>query len=236
VHYAASPVAAPCASTHADLIYNRCTIADIWEDAMAARLALLLLAFVAGPFAVSAQTAAPDAKDVYFPGAIWQHKTPAEAGFNPQLLKEAIDFAIAGEAKAPRDLVMNHYRTFGREPFGYAVGPIKERGAPTGLVIRHGYIVAEWGEPLRVDMTHSVSKSFLSSVIGVAFDRGMIASIDDAVKDYVAPVELYNPLPPGDKSDRFCKPDLVSLFDTPHNRTITWDHMLRQTSDWEGTL
>ncbi len=25
-------------------------------------------------------------------------------------------------------------------------------------------------------------------------------------------------------------------FDTPHNRTITWDDLLRQTSDWEGTL
>jgi CubicO group peptidase (beta-lactamase class C family) len=198
--------------------------------------ALLVIAFVAGPFAAVAQTAGSADKGVYFPDATWQHKTPAETGFNPDLLKQAIDFAISSETKAPRDLVMNHYQTFGREPFGYAIGPIKERGAPTGLVIRHGYIVAEWGEPLRVDMTHSVSKSFLSSVVGVAFDRGMIRSIDDPVKDYVAPVEPYNPLPPADKSDRLGKPDLVSLFDTPHNRTITWDHMLRQTSDWEGTL
>ena len=30
--------------------------------------------------------------------------------------------------------------------------------------------------------------------------------------------------------------DLIDLFDTPHNRKITWDHMLRQVSDWEGTL
>src|SRR4051812_43389634 len=54
---------------------------------------------------------------------------------HPQLLKEAIDFAIAGETKAPRDLALNHYQTFGREPFGYAIGPIKERGDPTGLVV-----------------------------------------------------------------------------------------------------
>lgn len=27
-----------------------------------------------------------------------------------------------------------------------------------------------------------------------------------------------------------------SFFDTEHNRTITWDHLLRQTSDWEGSL
>jgi hypothetical protein len=65
----------------------------------------------------------------------------------PQRLKEAIDYAVAGESRAPRDLVMSHYQTYGREPFGYAIGPIRDRGDPSGLIIRHGYIVAEWGEP-----------------------------------------------------------------------------------------
>jgi hypothetical protein len=37
------------------------------------------------------------------------------------------------------------------------------------------------------------------------FDRGMIRSVDDTVRDYVASVEFYNPLPPGDKSDRLGK-------------------------------
>jgi hypothetical protein len=88
----------------------------------------------------------------YYPDATWQHRTPSESGVSPDLLKEAIDFAIAGETKAPRDLVMNHYQNFGREPFGYAIGPIRERGDPTGIIIHKGYIVAEWGDPLRVDM------------------------------------------------------------------------------------
>ncbi len=157
-------------------------------------------------------------------------------GINPQLLKDAIDFAVAGETKAPRDLVMNHYQTFGREPFGYAIGPIRERSDPTGLIIYRGYIVAEWGDPLRVDMTHSVTKSFLSSVVGIAVDRGMIKSINDTVRDYVAPIQVYTPLPIGNKSDRLGTPDLLFPFETPHNRTITWDNLLRQTSDWEGTL
>ena len=131
---------------------------------------------------------------------------------------------------------MNHYATFGREPFGYVIGPIKDRGDQTGIIIHKGYIVAEWGEPKRVDMTHSVTKSMLSSVVGVAFDRGMIKSLNDTVADYVAPIELYNPAPGANKSERVGKADLIDLFDTPHNRTIAWDHMLRQTSDWEGTL
>ena len=48
--------------------------------------------------------------------ADWQRKVPAEVGINPQSLKDAIDFAIASEVKNPRDLKLNHYRTFGREP------------------------------------------------------------------------------------------------------------------------
>src|SRR5712692_1451523 len=172
----------------------------------------------------------------YYPDATWQHRTPSESGVSPDLLKQAIDFAVAAETKAPRDLVMNHYQTFGREPFGYAIGPIRERGDPTGIIIHKGYIVAEWGDPLRVDMTHSVTKSFLSSVVGIAVERGMIRSVDDAVRDYVAPIQLYAPPSTTNKSDRLNTPDLLLPFESPHNRTITWDNLLRQTSDWEGTL
>ncbi len=63
-------------------------------------------------------------------------------------------------------------------------------------------------------MTFSVTKSFLSSTVGLAWDRALIADIDDRVRDYV-PTEH---------------------FASAHNQTITWDHLLRQTSDWEGTL
>ena len=154
--------------------------------------AILICALVMLPPAAQAQP---------FPGADWQRKTPAEAGINPQLLKDAIDFAIASETKNPRDLKLNHYRTFGREPFGDAIGPIKDRGEQTGVIVHKGVLVAEWGEPQRVDMTHSVTKSLLSSVVGVAFDRGMIRSIDDPARDYVAPIQLYNPLPAGNRAD-----------------------------------
>jgi CubicO group peptidase (beta-lactamase class C family) len=164
----------------------------------------------------------------YYPDAAWQRRGPAEAGIDAQRLKDAIDFAIAAESRNPRDLTLNHYQTFGREPHGQAIGPIKDRGDPTGVIVHKGYIVAEWGEPSRVDMTHSVTKSLLSSIVGVAFDRGMIRSLDDPVRDYVAPILPYAP---GE-----ARSELLYLFETPHNRKITWNHMLRQTSDWEGTL
>ncbi|MDB5866177.1 MAG: class beta-lactamase-related serine hydrolase [Betaproteobacteria bacterium] len=181
-------------------------------------------------------SASPRTQPRYFPDADWQRKTPADAGIDATRLKAAIDHAIAAEMKNPRDLAVNHYQTFGREPFGDAIGPIKERGEQTGLVVHKGYIVAEWGEPTRVDMTHSITKSMLSTVVGLAHDRGLIRSIDDTVREYVPPIQLYNPIPTGNKSDRMRGSDLVYLFETAHNRTITWNHMLRQVSDWEGTL
>src|SRR5260370_40293099 len=77
----------------------------------------------------------------YYPGATWQHRTPSESGVNPDLLKQAIDFAIAGETQAPRALVMHHYQNFGREPFDYAIGPIRQRGDPTAIVVHNDHIV-----------------------------------------------------------------------------------------------
>ncbi|MEY3920864.1 MAG: hypothetical protein RL634_625, partial [Bacteroidota bacterium] len=32
------------------------------------------------------------------------------------------------------------------------------------------------------------------------------------------------------------QPQFIKPFDSEHNRKISWDHMLRQTSDWEGVL
>ncbi|HEX8167965.1 MAG TPA: serine hydrolase [Beijerinckiaceae bacterium] len=192
---------------------------------------------LAAPQLAAAQTVASNPPSAaYYPGSEWERRSPADARIDEARLKEAVDAAVAGETKASRDLVMNHYQTFGREPFGYAIGPIRERGDPTGVVIHRGYLVAQWGDVNRVDMTHSVTKSMLSSVVGVAFDRGMIRSLDDPVKDYVGPVQVYNPLPAANKSDRIGSADLIFPFEGPHNSRITWDHMLRQTSDWEGTL
>nr|WP_310586500.1 serine hydrolase [Runella sp.] len=172
----------------------------------------------------------------YFPPAhTWAEKTPAEMGLNPAKIQEAIAFAKAGESKNPRSMEQSHYQSFGKEPFGSAIGPFADRGDQTGIIIYKGYIVAKWGEPSRCDITHSVTKSFLSSVVGLAVDKGLIRSVNDTVASYVPPIELYGQ-PVQRPADDFGKPELLNLFDTPHNRRITWDNMLRQTSDWEGTL
>jgi CubicO group peptidase (beta-lactamase class C family) len=174
----------------------------------------------------------------YVPSTVWEHRSPGQVGMDSARIREAIAFARERESTAPRDLEEAHYRSFGREPFGNAVGPFKARGEPSGLIIRNGYIVAEWGEPARVDMTFSVTKSFVSTMAGLAVERGLIHSVDDAVHASMGPV-LHATTPalaPEGGRGRFDARTTVAPFDTPHNRTITWRHLLQQNSDFEGTL
>jgi len=177
-------------------------------------------------------------RQVYFPNAGdgWERKTPAQVQIDADKLKAAIDFAVQNEAKAPRDMELAQAQTFGREPFGEAVGVQKPRGEMTGIIIKNGYIVAEWGEPFRVDMTHSVTKCFISAIVGLAFDRKIIKDLNAPVYKEMAPVLAYNPLEKFGNADNFGKSKFLPLFETEHNRKITWDTLLRQTSDWEGTL
>jgi len=173
----------------------------------------------------------------YFPTADnWEHRSAKAMGIDSIHLQEAIQFAINNEAKMPRSQDLAQAISFGKEPFSDPVGPLADRGEPSGIIIYHGYIVAEWGDPLRVDMTNSVTKSLLSTVVGLAVDRGLIASIQDTVYKVLPPVEVYDPANINRSAEHFGQPNFIYPFNTPHNRKITWDHLLRQTSDWEGTL
>jgi CubicO group peptidase (beta-lactamase class C family) len=175
----------------------------------------------------------------YFPEpGNWQSKAPENLGMSTSKLEEAIRFAIAHESQENPNLKIAHYESaFGREPFGYPVGPMKERGSATGLIIYKGYVVGQWGDPARVDLTFSVAKSFLSTTAGLAVEAGLIRSEKDLVYPYMAPIYPYDPLRLAiNKADHLNQEDVFDLFGTPHNKKITWDHLLRQTSDWEGTL
>lgn len=189
--------------------------------------ALLLLAGAATPVSVQAQG--------YVPGRHpdWERRDPRQAGFDPAKLRAAIAFSMASEATTPRDLAVAHDMSFGREPRGEPVGSFRTRGDQTGIIVRGGYVVATWGDPDRVDQTFSVTKTFVSTMAGLAFDREMIRSVKDPVRPYFAPVVLDDG--DGEPGDQYGRRPKV-LFESEHNRTITWDDLLRQTSDWEGTL
>ena len=104
------------------------------------------------------------------------------------------------------------------------------------MIVRHGYVVAEWGDPAAVEMTHSVTKSMLSTVVGLAFDKGLIRSVHDTIANSMAPILAVATPGQGIGAESPSNGRWLMPFDTPHNRRLTWDHMLRQVSDWEGTL
>ncbi len=153
----------------------------------------------------------------YFPPrGDWERRSPEQAGMDPARLQQAIDFSLAHESPGPKDEALDLKQSFGgREPLWRLLGPTQPRGGMTGLVIRHGYVVAAWGDPARVDMTHSVTKTFLTTVVGLAWQRGLIPDLSARASDF---------LPPSDPAA------------AEHNAPITWEHLLRQTSDWSGTL
>lgn len=179
------------------------------------------------------------AQQHYFPPlGDWEEKPPQEMGVQANRLKAAIDFAIQEESDADKNLKIAHYQSaFGREPFGFPVGPMRDRGAAAGLIIYKGYVIGKWGDPYRVDLTFSVAKSILSTTVGLAVDQGLIKSEGDLVYPYMAPIIPYEPHKAMmNKADHVYEEDVFDLFGTEHNLKITWDHLLRQTSDWEGTL
>jgi len=136
-----------------------------------APIVVFILAFLA-----LANAAAQKPKP-YFPapGDKWQRKPPAEVGMDPARLDQAIEFAKSQETRRPRDY-SDQIETFGRP-----LGPLpKERGGTNGIVIRHGYIVAEFGDTSRVEPTYSIAKSFVSTVLGLAIDRGLIKDVNRA--------------------------------------------------------
>ena len=148
----------------------------------------------------------------YFPDSVWQSKSPSELKMNAQLIDSAIKFAIQNESKTDYDLRIAGLKAFANEPNFRILGPTRERGKPAGIILKNGYIIAQWGDIKRADMTFSVTKSFLSTVAGLAYDKHLIRNIDDHLSEYV----------------------WDDNFKGPHNSAITWRHLLTQTSDWSG--
>jgi CubicO group peptidase (beta-lactamase class C family) len=172
----------------------------------------------------------------YFPSeGKWEKRSPASFGFDSARINEAIRFAVANESKNPWDQELSQAMSFGKEPFSDGVGPFSVRGDASGIIIHKGYVVASWGDVDRVDQTHSVTKSFLSTVVGLAVDRGLIKNISDKVYRYLPPVEVYDNQVYR-SADDIGKPQFIQPFETEHNRKITWDHLLRQSSDMEVSL
>ena len=151
----------------------------------------------------------------YFPPrGSWEERTPTSQGLNSEKIDAAVKFAMENEYSGSKDSRIASYEGFKSEPYHEIVGPMRERGGPAGVIIKNGFIVAQWGTVDRVDMTHSVTKSYLSTVAGLALDHGLIGDVRDKVSEYV----------------------WDGTFDGAHNTQIDWHTLLNQSSAWSGTL
>ncbi|MDJ1434276.1 serine hydrolase [Halostagnicola sp. A-GB9-2] len=154
--------------------------------------------------------------EYYPPQQKWERREPIEEDMDPELIHDAVDFAKNNET----DSLNRDFSDYGKQredegDYKAMSGPLpRERGGPSGVIIRNGHIVAEWGDLERVDLTFSVTKSFLSTVGGVAYDQDLLGSVDDKVKEYVRD----------------------GGFDYSHNHEIEWENLFQQTSEWEGAL
>ncbi|MCM4156509.1 serine hydrolase [Gramella sp. AN32] len=148
----------------------------------------------------------------YFPpkGA-WEEKPASEFDLD---FSEAIEFAENNEYSESRDLRQAILKGFEKEPFHELLGPVKRRGGTAGIILKNGYIISSWGNIDRVDMTFSVTKSFLATTALLAKQQGLISSFDDPVSKYV----------------------WDDTFEGEHNSKISWKHLLQQNSDWSGEL
>lgn len=161
------------------------------------------------PVLLTAQSASK-----YYPDqGEWDRVGASAAGFTATLLDSAVQFAVDHEYSGSKDLQIAILKGFEREPFHKILGPVKDRGGAAGIVLKGGKMVKSWGNIDRVDMTFSCTKSYLSTVAGLAFDDGMI-DIDSSVRKHV----------------------WDGSFEGSHNSKITWRHLLTQSSDWTGEL
>jgi CubicO group peptidase (beta-lactamase class C family) len=130
------------------------------------------------------------------------------------LLQEALQFSIDHESTWDREVTANWgVHRNDPPPWNRLLGPVHARGPVSGTIVVDGKTLISWGEPKRSDLTFSIAKTYLSLLAGVAHDRGLLPDVHEPVHVRVPGIG----------------------FDDGRNRDVTWEHMLQQTSEWQGT-
>ena len=84
-----------------------------------------------------------------------------------------------------------------------------------GTIIRHGYVVATWGNQRTAVQTASMGKTFNATCLGLAVDAGLV-ELDDLVrKTWTGEGELSHP---------------YKYLNEGHHRKITWRHFANMVS------
>ncbi len=129
---------------------------------------------------------------------------------------DAVNFAQAHEVPWPRDPDADPARWGVHHddppPWNRLRGPVHTRGGVSGVVWQGGVERFAWGEPDRADLTFSVAKTYLALLAGIAHAHGLLPDPHRPVRERVPGIG----------------------FESEQNRSVTWAHLLEQTSEWEG--
>jgi CubicO group peptidase (beta-lactamase class C family) len=128
-------------------------------------------------------------------------------------IEQAVRFAVEHETSWSREIGpawgIHHLDP---PPWNRLLGPVHPRGPVSGTILVNGATLVSWGEPERADLTFSVAKTYLALLAGVAHDRGLLPDVHEPVGVRVRRIG----------------------FDARPNAEVTWEHLLQQTSEWEG--
>ena len=151
-------------------------------------MSLLLVVGCASPITPPATvppTPIVTAKPIEWPTTGWHTSTPEEQGMDSALLAQLFE-------RIERDQINLH----------------------SVLIVRNGYLVTEaYFQPYTADIRHqvaSVTKSVISSLIGIAIDQGYLHSVDQSLLDFFPGRWIAN--------------------DDAQKRAITLEHVLNMTS------
>jgi CubicO group peptidase (beta-lactamase class C family) len=149
--------------------------------------------------------------DSYWPGEEWRTSSPEDQGIDPKILSDALDYVEI---------------TLEIDSF---------------LLIRNGYLVEEsyYGDYDRESLhwVYSVTKSVLSTLIGIAIQEGYIANVHEKVLDYFPDYEFENT---NETKESITIHHLLTMssglewdewYTSYYNDNNDWT-AVRQTSDW----
>jgi len=123
------------------------------------KIGFLIFAFILFLSLTQQPICAQSIKRDYWPTDGWKTSTPEQQGMDSAKLGIAVEFIQE------------------RLPDAYSL-----------LVVRNGYLVFEkyfrQGSPDRIAVIHSVTKSFMSALIGIALDKGYLKRVDQRLFDF----------------------------------------------------
>jgi CubicO group peptidase (beta-lactamase class C family) len=130
-------------------------------------------------------------------------------------LEQAVQFSIDHETPWTREITDKwgiHHED--PPPWNRLIGPVHARGPVSGTIVLDGKKLISWGTPNRADLTFSIAKTYLALLAGIAHDRGLLPDVNEPVCVRVPGIG----------------------FDAGRNAQVTWEHLLQQTSEWEGSV